>query len=1055
MPLDATHIVPLHVHTPYSFHEGAGTVKELAQASAEAGHAALAFTDRNRVSGLVQGYKAAKANEIRPVLGLLLDEPGDPSRTMLLWAKDATGYAAICRAASARQLEQDFRLSHAIRELGEGVIAASDRPDLLMALREQLTPGDVYANLIAFDNPHTRDHARRTWDAGRSLSLPFIATAPVTHVHPEQRETVRLLRAIGERTVLSRQGDHQLGHALVDIPHLYDCFASVPEALHNTASLAERCDVDLRLGELKFPAPHLPDGVEAFDELRHRAERGSRERYGPAPPDAVRERLAYELGVIDHLGFTGYMLVVHDIARKAWARGVRTLGRGSAANSMVCYCLRLTDICPLKYDLYFERFLNPERSSPPDIDLDFSWRDRDDILHGVYDTYGDDHVAMIATYVTFAARAALHETALAYGMPEEEIGRITRHIPHFSHPSSLAALKDETPECRNLPLDKEPWLSIANAAQTILSLPRHLSIHAGGIVITPTPITDWSALERANKGFVITHYDMYSVEDLGLVKIDLLSQRSLGVLKDTCSMVRRNGDGLNPLVDDTETVFRDVPTRTMLRTGKTMGVFYVESPGMIALLQKLDCDNFEGLVAASSVIRPGVSESGMMEQYIERVNDPSKATYLHPKMKTLLAETHSVMIYQEDVIKVAHHIAGLPLGRADLLRRAMSGKGRSHEAMRKLREEFRLGCHERGVTPKIADELWRQIESFAGYSFCKAHSASFAVLSMQLAYLKAYHPAEFYAAVLANGGGYYSQAAYVTDAKRNGLQVLLPHINRSEREHFGKNQTIQLGLRGVGALRDETLDLILQNRRELGPFRHLGDFIMRIRPARDEAEALIACGALDGLGVNRPTLLRNLRAGFDAYRNGPGPLAIDADDLFTHLPPSDDWTEQQKYMAERKVLGFSPGTHPLALLDLPDRGCIPSREMGSYCGQHVNMIGWAYSHKRITTRKNKQQMEFIAMEDLTGRFEVTVFPRVYERHAPILRGNGPYLVHGLIEEHHGVFSMTADWVQLIETESSFNGHAREVPRLGISQQHEGPREALQYGSGGRSFKRAK
>jgi DNA-directed DNA polymerase III PolC len=1046
--------VPLHVHTPYSFYESAAKISELTQIAAESDHPALAYTDRNRVSGLIQGYKAAQAHGIRPVLGLLLDEPGDTSRTLLLWAKDLAGYGQLCRAASDRQLQPDFRLSHAVRDLGEGVIAASDRPDLLMGLREQLPPGDVYANLVAFRSTGERDNARRTWDAGKSLNLPFIATAPITHLHTEQRETVRLLRAIGQRTVLSRQPDHQLGHALSDLPTLYRCFSSIHAALHNTRSLAERCEVDLHLGELKFPAAHLPEGVKPFDELRLRAERGSRERYGPAPPDAVRERLAYELGVIDHLGFTGYMLVVHDIASKAWARGVRTVGRGSAANSIVCYCLRLTDVCPLKYDLYFERFLNPERSSPPDVDLDFSWRDRDEILYGVYDTYGDDHVAMIATYVTFAARAALHETALAYGMPEEEIGRVTKSVPHFSHPSSLVALKEESSSCRDLPLDREPWKGIAEAAQTILSLPRHLSIHAGGIVITPTPITDWAALEKASKGFVITHYDMHSIEDLGLVKIDLLSQRALGVLKDTCRMVEQNTPDDVPPIDDIEVVFNDVPTRNSLRSGRTMGVFYVESPGMIALLQKLDCDNFEGLVAASSVIRPGVSESGMMEQYIERVNDPSKATYLHPKMKTLLAETHGVMIYQEDVIKVAHHIAGLSLGRADLLRRAMSGKGRSHEAMKKLHEEFRIGCHERKVTPKIAEELWRQIESFAGYSFCKAHSASFAVLSMQIAYLKVYHPAEFYAAVLANGGGYYSQAAYVSDAKRNGLDVLLPHVDRSEREHSGKGTVIQLGLRGIGALRNETIDMMLQDRREMGPFRHLGDFVMRIRPARDEAEALIACGALDGVGVNRPTLLRNLRAGFDAYLNGPGPLAIDSEDLFSHLPPSADWSEQQKYMAERKFLGFSPGTHPLALLDLPRNGYVQAREMGQWCGRRVKMIGWAYSHKRITTRKNKQQMEFIAMEDLTGRFEVTVFPRVYERHATILRGNGPYSVYGLIEEHHGVFSLTADRIELIETEAVFNPSAREVPNHGVSSQHEESREALQHRSGQRSSKRA-
>ncbi|MBS1262829.1 MAG: DNA polymerase III subunit alpha [Calditrichaeota bacterium] len=1037
--LNEADIVPLHVQTPFSFYEGAGTIRELAEVGASAGHRALAFTDRNRVSGLVQADKAARAQELKPVLGAVLDEPGDPGRALLLWAETTAGYGEICRLVSERQLDPEFTLAGAARALAPGVIAATDQPDLLEILRGELAPGALFANLVAFTDPAGRNSARRAWDAGRRLALPFVATVPVTHARPEQRETVRLLRAIGGRTVLSRQPDAALGHALSDVPALLRCFDGVPEALVNTRAIAERCAVDLKLGELKFPAPQLPDGADPFSELRRRAEEGSRRRYGPAPPPAARERLAYELGVIDHLGFTGYMLVVHDIARRAWAKGVRTLGRGSAANSIVCYCLGLTDICPLKYDLYFERFLNSERSSPPDVDLDFSWRDRDEILAGVYDSYGDDHVAMIATYVTFGARGALHETALARGLPEEEIGRVTRHVPHFSHPSSLAALKDEVPACRDLPLDRQPWKGIAQAAQAILSLPRHLSIHAGGVVITPSPITDWTALERASKGFVITQYDMYSVEDLGLVKIDLLSQRSLGVMKDACRMVEENGRA-RPPVDDVERVFTDPATRTLLRSGRTMGAFYVESPGMIALLQKLKCDNFEGLIAASSVIRPGVSESGMMQQYIECVNDPAQAEYLHAKMRALLSETHGVMIYQEDVIKVAHHVAGLSLGRADLLRRAMSGKGRSREAMKALRDEFLRGCRERDVKPAVAREIWRQIESFAGYSFCKAHSASFAVLSMQVAYLKAHHPAEFYAAVLANGGGYYSQAAYVSDAKRNGLAVRLPDVNESAREHHGVGSRIQLGLRGVGTLREQTIDQVIANRRELGPFRGLGDFIFRVRPMRDEAEALIACGALDELGANRPTMLRNLRAGFEAYREGPGPLAIGADDVFDRLPPAPDWSEQERYAAERRVLGFSPGTHPLALLELPVDGCVLAREMGRHAGRRVTMIGWAYSHKRITTRKNREPMEFIAMEDLTGRFEVTVFPRVYDRHAPILHGNGPFRLRGMIEHNHGVYTLTADWIERIEET--------------VASEREQAREAFQYGSGRRAKRRA-
>ncbi|MCB2198147.1 DNA polymerase III subunit alpha [bacterium] len=1005
--------VHLHVQTPYSFYEGVGQIDEMAGTAARLGQRAISFTDRNRVSGLVRGYKAANDYGLQPVLGLLLDDPASIRRSMLLWAKNLDGYGELCRLAAERQLNSGFSLEEAIPTLNTNVIAASSDSKLMGLLREHGTPGQVYGLLQAFECDRERTEARKTYDRARELGLPLTVSGNVSCVTPKQVPLGQLLRAIGEKRVLLQQAKGVLDRQIRpfdDGGKLLKQFGGVRDALLNTRLISEQCKVDLKLGTLKFPSPVLPSDRKPFTELRDRAEAGSRKRYGPSPPVAVRERLAYELGVIDHLGFTGYMLVVHDIAQRAWNKGVRTIGRGSAANSMVCYCLELTDICPLKYDLYFERFLNPERTSPPDIDLDFSWRDRDEILHGVYDMYGHDRVAMISTTVTFGARAALHEAALAQGMPEEEITRITKRVPHFSHPESLEKLKEESPECADLPLDRDPWKSIARSANALLGLPRHLSIHAGGIVITEREITRWTGLERASKGFVITQYDMYGIEDLGLVKIDLLSQRALGVLKDTMRLVVENG-GDEPPVDDVERVFADPPTRELLRTGNSMGVFYVESPGMLTLNQKLDCDNFELLVAASSVIRPGVSESGMMQQFIERVRNPSKAVYLHPEMRKLLHETHGVMIYQEDVIKVAHHIAGLPLGRADLLRRAMSGKSRSHDEMKKLVNQFLDGCRARGIEERVAKEIWRQIESFAGYSFCKAHSASFAVLSMQIAYLKTHHPAEFFASVLANGGGYYSQAAYVEEAKRYGLDVRLPDVNRSDREHSGGSGVIQLGLRGIGALRDATISRVVDNRQQEGEYSGLGDLIRRVHPARDEAEALVMCGACDGFGLNRPTLLRNLRVGYDAYLEGPGLLALDADDPFADLPESQDWTAEERYRNERKILGFSPGPHPLALLRLPIQGSIPAREMRKYEGKRISMVGWAYSYKRITTRKKRETMEFMSMEDLTGTFEVTLFPGVYRRYATMLRGNGPFKVWGVVESDHGVVTLTAQKVE--------------------------------------------
>ena len=1008
--------VHLAVHTPFSFHEGASRAKELAEEAARLGQAAIGFTDRNRVSGLIRGCKAAKEAGIQPVLGLLLDDPRDERHVMFLWAVGLDGYAELCRLSSERLLEPGFTLEAAARGIGPSVIAAAEDPDLLRILRRRLPAGRVYGALPLPAGDSGRKAARRVWQACRSLRLPVVAAMPVSCATPEERNTVALLRAIGQRRVLlpvaKRTGGKSPARSLHDGAELLRAFQGLPEALRNSRVIAEQCVCDLPLGELHFPHPRLPEGRSAFEELRGRCERGLRERYGPAPPEEARRRLAYELGVIEHLGFSGYMVIVHDIARDAWRRGVRTLGRGSAANSIVCYTLRLTDVCPLKYNLYFERFLNPERSSPPDVDLDFSWRDRDEVLRRVYRTYGDDHVAMIGTYVTFRARSALRESALARGIPGGEVSRLTRRIPYFMHGGSLAERLREAPETTDLPLDRPPWNGVVADAERILGLPRHLSIHAGGVVIAPGKITRWTGLERAAKGFVITQYDMYGIEELGLVKIDLLSQRALGVLKDASRMVREN-TGTPPPVEDTGRIFTDPATRKLLRTGDTMGVFYVESPGMRVLLRKLECDNFELLTAASSVIRPGVSESGMMQQYIECVRDPAKAVYLHPKMRELLGETFGVMIYQEDVIKVAHRLAGLSLSRADSLRRAMSGKHRSPGEMERLHGEFLQGCRGNGIEEPAAREIWRQIASFAGYAFCKAHSASFAVLSMQIAYLRAHHPAEFIAAVLANGGGYYSQAAYVEEARRMGLTVRLPDVNRSSLEHRGAGRSIRLGLKGIGVLREETPGRIIAEREANGPYTGLGDFLRRIRVARDEAEALISCGAFDFTGERRPTMLRNLRAAFDSMRVGPGPLAAGVEDPFSDLNPAPDWTAEEKWAAERRLLGFSPGPHPLSLLALPSDGCSPARALEGNIGKQVAMIGWAYAHKRITTRARRETMLFLSLEDLTGTFEATLFPRVYRRYAPILRGHGPFRIEGRVEEDHGVATLVARRVERV------------------------------------------
>ena len=684
-------------------------------------------------------------------------------------------------------------------------------------------------------------------------------------------------------------------------------------------------------------------------------------------------------------------------------------GRGSIGGSTIARYLGITyGFDPIEYGLLFERFISEDRTDWPDIDLDFSWKDRDRLLNFVYDRFGHERVAMICTYVTFALRAAARETAKVMGLSEEEIGRVTSRLPHWGA-GGFDDLRNTNPECKNLPLDIEPWKTVFDRAKEIMGFPRHLSIHAGGIVIAPGRITDWIPLQRAAKGFVVTQYNMYGVEDLGFVKIDLLSQRSLGVFTDTMAAVESNYN-IKPPMDDFHQVTSDIKTRRLISRGETMGCFYIESPGMRALLKKLDCETFELLTAASSVIRPGVAESGMMAQFIERHRDHSRIQYLHPRLKQLLADTYGVMIYQEDVIKVAHHLAGLSLGEADLLRRAMSGKERSPYKMKEMERAFIRGCLKNGVNEEIAVEIWRQVESFAGYAFCKAHSASFAVLSFKMAYLKANYPAEFLAAVLSNQGGFYGPGAYIEEARRLGLKVRLPDINLSERDFTGFKDEIRLGFMAVQNLHEETIIKITEARRA-DFFNSLSEFLRRSGAGFKETQLLIKCGAFDFLGETRPELLWKLEAlKNEQFKEG----LFSHEDSLLKLPALKNYDEQEKFAMEWQIFGYPVSKHPLEFL--PDdmrEGIIEAETIEEHKNEHVKMLGWAISHKKIKTKKTKEYMKFISLEDMTGTFEVTMFPKTFKKYALATKSHGPYLVEGRIEEDSGVLSLVADKIETV------------------------------------------
>jgi len=1046
--------VHLHVHSAYSLLQGADTEEALAQAAARRGMPALALTDTNALHGAVPFYCAARAVGVKPILGTEITEgagPPHPPRQVrplaVLLARDLEGYANLCRVITGRQLESNFSLPETLGRHSEGLFVLSGREEALESLRPVVPEGSLFVELVHRGGGEGGRRVRLLAEWARKRGLPIVAANDVHFVDPKGHRTHRILAAIRTLRTVGTLPPEWTAHAgawLLPPADMKRLFRHLPEALDNAGRIAEACNVELEMGRVRFPCFDLPAGETPLSALWKEAFQGLQRLYQPLT-QAVVERLQYELRVIDQLGFAPYFLIVWDIARHAAQEGIPMVGRGSAANSLVCYALGITSVDPMRYGLYFERFLNPQRTDCPDIDLDFPWNRREQILKYVYRRYGSENVAMIATFVRFRGRSIVREVGKALGIPVGVINRLARKIPHFIDISELETTRRTVPECRDLPLDEEPYRTIIREGAHIEGLPRHLSIHCGGIVVSPQPITHRIPLQRAAKDLVITQMDMYPVEDLGLVKIDLLGQRALAVIADTIEEVeRRYGERLDFRTLRAE---EDPAALALVREGDTIGCFYVESPGMRNLLRKLRVGSFEMLTAASSIIRPGVSDSGMMKAFIERHCGRQPVSFLHPLMEDILGETFGVMIYQEDVIKVAHRVAGMSLGEADSLRRCMSKK-RNWEAMDRHRQRFIQGAVANGVELAAAEEIWRQVESFGGYAFCKAHSASFAQVSYQTAYLKTRYPAEFMAAVLSNQGGFYSTFEYVEEARRWGIRIMLPDINRgripytaemlegggsSGRVPPGRCNAIRVGFMQVKGLSLRTAEALEQARKEGGPFTSLADFCRRIRPAYPEARNLILCGAMDGFDISRPELLWRLEL-LSKEKNGRGKAApssrgaappspgLKASGLFHRpkrylhaIPVIPDYPAEEKLRLEQEILGLTASSHPLALFRdrlQRQRGIVAARDLARHLGRRVRVVGWLVTAKRTRTVKG-EFMKFMTLEDSTASFEVALWPRVYRQYGHLLDGRGPYLVTGSVEGDEGGLMLAAEALEAI------------------------------------------
>ena len=814
----------------------------------------------------------------------------------------------------------------------------------------------------------------------RNHQEKLVIAQPVTFLDEKSFEVHKNLRAIDKNILISRLENHASADEMLLPPEkLRAAYALFPKMIKTTEFIVNQCGVDFDFETPKNKKTFTESVYDDIELLRKMAFDGMRYRYGERNKEAYR-RIEKELNIIENMGFASYFLIAADIVRYSMSKGIYHVGRGSGANSIVAYCLRITDVDPIGLDLYFERFLNPKRSSPPDFDIDYSWKDRDEVHRYIFSRYEDRHVALLGATVTFRENSVLREL--------EKVNGFQSHEP--------------MPQ------------SVIGIAQQILDFPNIRSIHAGGVLITEDPITCNSALDMPPKGFLTTQWDMYVAERLRVEKLDILSQRGIGHIKDAVEIVRKNR-GENIDIHRVEDFKKDEKVKNLLRNAETNGCFYIESPAMRGLLRKLRCDDYKTLVAASSIIRPGVAKSGMMRQYILRFHDPQHIDYLHPVLKEQLEETYGVMVYQEDVLKVCHYFAGLDLGDADVLRRMMNHKSRRKDEMVELTKKFFNNCKSRGYSDKVTNEVWRQIESFAGYSFSKAHSASYAVESFQSLFLKAYFPLEFQVAVINNFGGFYPTWVYFNELRRQGGIIHLPCVNMSEYLTTLHGKVAYIGFVHLQGLEAEFAQDIVNERLTNGKYRGLIDFMERLHPKIEQMTILIRSGAFAFTGQSKPTLLWEAHAyngKMTSYRNkfhGMRGLVQETQFRISHnsfglqnadyqLPTMQSRPLEDAY-DEIELFGFPVTMTWFDMLRTRFRGEVFAKNMLQHVGSQHRMLGHLVSLKYVKTNKG-ELMHFANFLDANGDvFDATVFPNVLKMYP--FQGNGTYLMLGKIVEEFG------------------------------------------------------
>jgi DNA-directed DNA polymerase III PolC len=1026
--MSAIEVTPLHVRSGYSLQRGTLPLGRLIARAAELGHAMLALTDVNNLYAATAFYRQASGAGLHPIVGAEL-RPAE-GESMVALVESQTGYENLCHlitrihdgsppaavegdragdapddgdpqtsaAASPTRERSDGAPGMDLAELAAntaGLALLVEDADLAEALLSAGLPKDRLH--LAVDPPsQSVSRVRRLSDLADSRHLPLVAGGRALLGSSDELDLARVLAAMRLGTTYDNVPAEELPPAsavLVGPRALAERYRDLPSAAANNAALAERCAAYRLLPRRAvFPAFPCPPGRTPLAHLRQLCREGIARRYGPSPGPAVWGRLNHELDLIARKGFCEYFLVVWDIVSHARGRGAPVAGRGSGASSLVAYVLGITNVCPLAYHIPFERFLNERRDDFPDLDVDFCWRIRDEVIDYAIDRWGRAHAAMVCTHQTFGDRSAIRETAKAFGLSNDQIRRIV------ADPRRPAGRDEE----RSL-------AHIVRLARRLEGLPFGISVHPGGIVLSPGPLDRIAPLQPAPKGVRVTQYDKHGVEDIALVKLDLLGNRNLSTVRHACELIARRGRA----APDPEALPPDDPaTVHTLRTADTIGCNQLESPAMRSLLCMVQPGDVRDVMTVLALIRPGAASVGMKEVFIRRRRGLDPVPPAPPAVADLLAGSYGVMVYEDDVMLVAAALAGLTLDEADRFRKAIQKCPDDARGL-ELSREFLTLCRRNGTDLAVAKDMWVQMAKYNAYSFCRAHAASYAQFAYAGAYIKTHWPAEFWTAALNNNQSMYPPRVYIDAARRDGVRIAGADVNRSQKEFdLDDDGALRLGLSVVAGLGPVGVDRIIRARGDR-PFSGLADLIVRTRLGGPEVRKLILCGACDCFGKPRPALVMELNLLAGLARSGPrSPALLEAPAPVIHAPPG-DYDADRKLADEWAITGLSVeapyiARYRQALAPLTDAD---SRDLARGPGRRLTLAG-VMEARRTTRTTRGERMMFLTMGDEFGLFEVTVFPDAAARIRQRLDDYGPYVLTGRVEEQYGVVTLSAEDVRL-------------------------------------------